>query len=422
MNRFRAVSAPGALDVAIIGAGPYGLSIAAHLRERGVTFRIFGRPMQYWRTNMPKGMLLKSDGFASNLSDPSGFFTLKRFCLEQGIEYGDEGHPVSLETFAAYGLAFQERLVPEQENKEVVGLDQSPGGYLLQLDDGEKVAALRVVVAVGVGHFDYVPPSLAKLPLEFVSHSSRHHDLEVFRGREIAVIGGGASAVDLAGLLRELDVEVQLVVRRSALQFHSSPPIGKSRSRLQRLRHPRSGIGPGLRARFFTDAPGAFHYLPQTIRVRVVEEFLGPAGGWFTRDKVMGRVPLLLGHAPESAEVQNGKIRLRLRTPRGDEREILLDHIIAATGYRIDLSRLPFLSAQIQARLKSIQKTPILSSNFESSIAGLYFVGPAAANSFGPVMRFAFGAGFTARRLAASLTPPLLRQRTSRLMGRVATS
>jgi hypothetical protein len=154
--------------------------------------------------------------------------------------------------------------------------------------------------------------------------------------------------------------------------------------------------------------------------VRVVNGFLGPAGGWFAREKVIGRVPLLLGHAPETARIQNGKIRLNLRHEDGGKREIFVDHIIAATGYRIDLSRLPFLSAQIQARLKSIQEAPILSSNFESSVAGLYFVGPMAANSFGPVMRFAFGADFTARRLAASLGPPLVCRGASRLMGPAA--
>lgn len=56
--------------VAIIGAGPYGLSIAAHLRAYGIPFRIFGAPLDSWRRHMPVGMMLKSDGFASSLSAP----------------------------------------------------------------------------------------------------------------------------------------------------------------------------------------------------------------------------------------------------------------------------------------------------------------------------------------------------------------
>src|SRR5579864_2918717 len=121
------------LDTAIIGAGPYGLSVAAHFRRLGIPFRIFGRPMDSWRAHMPKGMLLKSDGFASNIYAPKGGFTLKQFCAERGIKYADDGVPVSRETFTAYGLAFQERLVPELEDKLVTGVEHAPEGFLLEL-------------------------------------------------------------------------------------------------------------------------------------------------------------------------------------------------------------------------------------------------------------------------------------------------
>jgi thioredoxin reductase len=280
---------------------------------------------------------------------------------------------------------------------------------LLRLDDGECVSASRVVLAVGITHFAFVPDALAHLPAEFVTHSSRHHDLEPFRGRSVCVIGGGASASDLAGLLHETGAEVQLVARQLALKFHGEPPMDGLRSRWQRLRHPQSGIGPGLRSRFYTDAPVAFHYLPQGLRLEIVRTHLSPAGGYFAKDKVVGRVPMLLGHSPESAEIQDGRVRLHLRAVDGSERDIVADHIIAATGYRVDLGRLSFLSTEIRARLKAVEATPILSSSFESSIPGLYFVGTAAANSFGPMMRFAFGAGFTARRITKSLTRLRLR-------------
>jgi cation diffusion facilitator CzcD-associated flavoprotein CzcO len=177
------------VDVAIIGAGPYGLSLAAHLRARGVRLRIFGQPMRGWSMQMPKGMLLKSDGFASNLSDPDGAFTLKRFCAEQGIEYADTGIPVHLDTFITYGLAFQQRMAPDLEDKTVVGLDRSPEGFVLRLDDGEMVAARRAVLATGIGHFRHMPAPLAHLPPAFASHSSCHRDPGAFRHRSVAVIG-----------------------------------------------------------------------------------------------------------------------------------------------------------------------------------------------------------------------------------------
>ncbi len=408
------------LETAIIGAGPYGLSIAAHFRRRGIPFRIFGRPMDSWLNHMPKGMMLKSDGFASNIYDPDQAFTLGKFCAEQGIEYSETGRPVRLDTFSAYGLAFRERILPELEDHLVVNLDRAPEGFLLQLENGETVTVRRVVLAVGITHFEYVPENLAHLPPELLSHSFRHADPEVFSGRSVVVIGGGASAIDLAAVLREANADVQLVARQSALKFHTSP-TGKPRSRWQQIRHPQSGLGPGLRSRFFSDAPGLFHYLPESLRLEIVARTLGPSAGWFVKEK-MSRVPCFLGHAPQSAEVVGGKVRLRLRATDGSERDILTDHVIAATGYKVDLGRLPFLSDEIRSKIRTAKGSPVLSPTFESSVPGIYFAGLAAANSFGPVMRFAFGAGFAARRLTEAMAKALVHGPASVPVRSVATS
>jgi len=223
------------------------------------------------------------------------------------------------------------------------------------------------------------------------------------------VIGGGSSATDMAYLLQEAGAEVQLVSRRQELKFHTKP-TGKPRSWWQQIRHPQSGLGPGLRSRFFSDFPMLFHPLPQQLRLELVRTTLGPSGGWFARDKVMGKVPLLLGQTPERAYVQDGRVHLQLRGADGSEREIQAEHVIAATGYKVDLDRLRFLNPEIRNKLKAVERTPVLSTTFESSVAGLYFVGVAAANSFGPVMRFAFGAGFAARTLAQAIKQSLSRE------------
>src|SRR5271155_2318269 len=131
------------LEAAIIGAGPYGLSIAAHFRRRGIPFRIFGRPMDSWLNHMPKGMMLKSDGFASNIYDPGSQFTLKHFCAERRIEDADMGIPVRLATFGEYGLAFRDRMVLELEDKLVSSIERLAGGFLVRLDDGEEVKTRR---------------------------------------------------------------------------------------------------------------------------------------------------------------------------------------------------------------------------------------------------------------------------------------
>jgi thioredoxin reductase len=393
-------------QVAIIGAGPYGLSIAAHLRARGVGFRIFGRPMESWRVSMPAGMFLKSEGFNSDLYDPERRFTLKQFCAENGLSYADNGVPIPLETMAAYGLSFQEQAVPSLENKMVVGVDRSPKGFLLQLDNGETLTALRVIVAVGLSYFPYIPPSLAHLPSEFLSHSSEHHDLSRFKRQDVTIVGGGASALDLAALLHEIGAQVRLIVRQPSVRFNSRP---RSRSIWNEIRYPRNGLGGGWKSLFFANAPMLFRYIPQERRLRIIKTYLGPSGAWGTEDRIVGRVPLLLGHAPKNAELQNRRVHLQINgngaaNGNGSPCELLTDHVIAATGYRVDLRRLIFLSEKIRSSLRSIENAPLLSQIFESSVPGLYFVGLTSAPCFGPSMRFICGAAYTARRLSEHLS------------------
>ena len=388
-------------DLVIIGAGPYGLSIAAHMGTRGMDFRIFGSPMRTWRTEMPKGMRLKSEGFASSLYDPKSEFTLGQFCKQSGLPYADQGLPVSLDTFSSYGLEFQKRFVPQLEDREVTLLQPCSAGFEVRLADGELVTARRVVVAVGLTHFGYVPPMLSELPSEFVTHSSQHRDLDQFKGQEVAVIGAGASALDLAALLHQSGSSVQLIARTSSIRFHDRAPV--PRPLRDRLRAPTTGLGSGWKLLFYASAPLAFHGLSKEFRLDAVRRTLGPAPGWFIKDEVVGKVPFNLGVEITQAKRQGAKVALELADCDGNQRTMLADHVIAATGYKVDLEKLPFLGPNTRAAIQTIEEAPVLSSNFESSLPGLYFVGTAAANSFGPLMRFAFGAGFTSRRLAKYL-------------------
>ena len=389
-------------DVAIIGSGPYGLSIAAHLKVRGVNFRIFGIPMHTWLTHMPRGMRLKSEGFASSLYDPDSTFTLQDYCKEGGIAYADIGLPVPLEVFAAYGLEFQRRFVPELENRLVDSLQRAAGGFRLRLEDGELVSARRIVMAVGLTHYNYIPPLLAALPEEFVTHSSRHNAVDHFRGREVAVVGAGASALDLAALLHQAGARVQVVARKPVIRFHD-PPEKLAPSFLDQLRTPITGIGPGWKLFWCTNAPLIFRQMPQEFRFDKVGRILGPAPCWFIKEQVVGKIPLNVGVNVTGAKVQNGRVSLQLTDSAGAQKILMTDHVIAATGYKVDLRRLAFMESDLQSAVLTVEHTPVLSSNFESSVPGLYFVGASAANTFGPLLRFAFGAGFTSRRLSRHL-------------------
>lgn len=387
-------------DVAVIGAGPNGLSLAAHLKARGVDFRIFGKAMGTWDAHMPKGMLLKSEGFATSLYDPGDTFSYAHYCADRGIPYAPIGTPPTLESFSDYGHEFQKRFVPGLEEKMVTTLARGEGGYLLTLSDGSSCRAKSVVVAAGITHFAEMPEALAGLPRELVSHSADHHDLATFNGKRVAVIGAGSSAADVAGLLYEAGAEVHLVCR-DTIGFYGRMPEGRPLK--ERLRAPFSPIGPGWRSWLFAKFPLLFRLLPAAKRLNIVRYHLGPAPAYFAKDMVLGKAYTHLGFQPQSAQSKNGALEFVLVNKSGGTRTLLVHHIICATGYRADLSRFPFLASDLVSALDKIEDTPVLSANFESSLPGLYFVGLIAANSFGPLVRFACGAAFTAPRLARHL-------------------
>ena len=400
-----------ATEVAIVGAGPYGLSIAAFLAAKNIPFRIFGNPMVAWSSQMPKGMKLKSEGFASSLADPGSSFTLAHFCRQQGLPYQDTELPVALETFVAYGLAFQQKFAPNVENKVVASIQKSADGFELILDDGATVFAKKVILAVGITKFAHMPEVLSSIPSEFLSHSSVHSDLRNFKGRRVAVIGAGASALDLAALLHQAGAAVEVIARCSKIRFHNPPA---PRSLRQRILSPMTGIGMGMDFYFYVTAPHIFRRLPEKLRLDRVRKTLGPATGWFVRKDVEGKVPLHLNTTIEGASVENGQVCLQLHNSAGDS-SLNFDHVIAATGFQIDLERLDILTPELRRKIRLTGKSPFLSANFESSVQGLYFVGVISANTFGPMMRFAFGASFTAKRVARHLAKAFRKSSDPRL-------
>ncbi|MEH2512191.1 thioredoxin reductase [Nitrobacteraceae bacterium AZCC 1564] len=389
-------------DATIVGAGPFGLSVAAHLRGLGVDHRIIGSPMESWMRKMPKGMLLKSAGFASNLSDPEQSFTLRQFCSEHGSPYEDLDLPIPLETFLAYGLAFQKRFVPNVEHEELVSLSPISEGFDLLMKSGRSFTTRKVVIATGVSYFRHIPELLSNLPSDKISHSADAHDLESFQGQRIAVLGGGASAIDIAVLLNEAVGNVQLISRKSAILFSGRWGGSGAHPFLRPLVRPVSGIGPGWKHRLFADLPWLFRYLPDFYRLGTAEKFPSASAGEPMKGRVAS-VPLLLGRSLQGARVLGNGVQLTLVSMDGSTQILEADHVIAATGYRTDVHRLPFLSPAMLERLHLIGKTPRLSANFESSVPGLYFVGHASTSTFGPVMRFVFGADFTSRTIAMHL-------------------
>jgi thioredoxin reductase len=392
------------VDVAIVGAGPYGLSVAAHLRAAGLSCRQFGLPMRLWREAMPRGMYLKSQGFASNLSDPEGTHTLEAFCRQTGHPYASYGLPVSLDNFISYGQWFADELAPGLEEVLVTEVERYGDGYAVTLATGETVRARNVVVAAGVEHFARMPRLYADLPDAVCTHASAHTDLSTFAGQRVIVVGAGQSALESAALLHESGAEVQLVARASRVRWNGEP-LDPERPLPQRMREPESGLGSGWSTWFYSRHPEIFRHLPEQTRIDRARTALGPAGACWLRGRVEDQFPVLTSHAVRTATAAGSgdAVRLGLVTRDGPAKELEADHIIAATGYRPDLSRLAFLSAGLRAQLTTVDSSPAVGRNYQTAVPGLFVIGPAVAPTYGPVMRFVYGSAHAAPAVAREL-------------------
>jgi len=300
----------------VIGAGPYGLSVAAHLRGRGVPVRVFGDVMSSWRAHMPVGMCLKSAPDASDLSAPAPGYRLADYSAASGTRplTGHQVVPIGL--FVRYGQWFQQQLLPDVEAEQVRHLDHSAGQFHLTLSSGEEFDTGTVVMASGLNGFAHVPEQLAEVapdgpaPDGLVSHTSQHRDLTRFRGREIAVIGAGQSALESGALLHEAGADVRVLVRGQARW--GLPPKEPRTGLAGLLPEPNSPLGPTWRIYPFSHAPGMFRYLPPETRLRLVRQVLGPLGAWWLKDRVVGQVPVLDGHRVTAAR-PDGDARLQRR-------------------------------------------------------------------------------------------------------------
>ncbi|MER7545517.1 FAD-dependent oxidoreductase [Spirillospora sp. NPDC127506] len=387
-----------ASDVVIAGAGPYGLSTAAHLQNVGLDVRTIGEPMRFWETGMPEGMFLKSEPFASSLGSP-----------QPGMRFTDLhpgwriGQPIPLDTFVGYGRWFAAEAVPQRpddRDAQVVNIERGrPAGYAVTLSTGETIAARTVVVAVGAGPFAHIPDELAGMPSWLVSHSSAHRDLALFAGKEVGVIGAGQSALETAVLLADAGARPHVIARRPEIDWNTVPAERRSlRDRL--LGGPRSGLGTGYRTWLWAERPGLVRYLPEGTRRRIVRETLPPAGSWWLRDRLDERVRVSTGRRLAKAVEQEDGLALTT-VDRGGRRLVTeFEHVIAATGYVPDVTRLGLLAPDLRGRIATRFGAPVLSRDFEASTPGLYFAGLAAAPTFGPVMRFVHGADFAAGRIA----------------------
>jgi pyridine nucleotide-disulfide oxidoreductase len=379
----------GRYDAVVIGAGPYGLSTAAHLTGRGLKVGLLGRTLEFWRRHMPQGMLLRSHWWATNLADPQGRYGFGRFLRQTGC---DPCYPVPLELFIQYGQWFQRGAVPDADETYVASIERRREGFLLSLEDGREVTSRAVVMAVGPAYYAHRPDEYRHLPRRLVSHSCDHYDLTPFHGKQVVVVGGGQSAIENAALLHEAGASVRVVARRRIAW------LGRDRSSertlVERIRAPRASIAPGWQYWTLDHVPYLFYRMPQSLKDRYNSNYYSGAAHWL-RHRIMGPVTLIEERTITAIEACDGAVQARL----SDGSALTADHVLLGTGYKVDADKLPMIHPSLREAIRTDGGVPLLNHSFESTVPGLYFIGLTALRAFGPLYRFVAGCGAAARRV-----------------------
>ncbi|MGO9763129.1 MAG: FAD-dependent oxidoreductase [Solirubrobacteraceae bacterium] len=385
---------PPDLEVAVIGAGPHGLSAATHLRRAGVKAHVFGSPMGFWKT-MPEGMKLRSNLSATSMVETVGPLSLSAYAEASGAQIGQ---PVELSDFIEYGSWVQRTAVPDLDERTVTALERAPAGFSLELDDGTRVSARRVVIACGIAPFERIPAGFEQLPAERVSHTAHHRDLGAFAGQRVAVVGGGQSAFESAALMRERGAaHVEVLVRRDAVVWLRGHGVKKILGRLGPIVYAPTDVGPLWYSRL-VERPDLFRHLPREAQDRIAARSIRPACSHFVRVR-LGEITISTGVEVRGAQADGGALRVSLSD--GSAREV--DHLMFGTGYKVDVSRYAFLGEGILAGMRRVDGYPVLGRGLETSVAGLHMVGAPAAWSFGPINRFVSGSWYAGRAVAREI-------------------
>ena len=399
------------VDVAIIGAGPFGLSLAAHLQDRGVEHRIFGSPMQAW-SSMSAGMHLKSVGFATSIPTPDKFLTLPEYCRAHGEQ---DYEPIPIATFAEYGTTVQQQVVPYLEQVDVVGLRHEHGLFRLTLESGEHLAARRVVVAIGLTYFERMPRPFDSLPAELVCHTAQRGDFTGFDGWDVTVVGAGQSALQAAALLHEHGAEVRLLASEGVKWGGHGKPDSE-RSLIERVKAPMTVLGHGRDHWKLQHFPWWLHTWSDAKRLEYLRTHLGPGGAWWLRERVEGLFDIEADSKVVDAQPEGDKVRLIVSTD-GETRDVLTEYVVLGTGYDVDVDRIAFVDPSLAERVARIERAPRLDRHFQSSVPGLYFIGPSTAASFGPLFRFVAGSYYCVPLVSRHLSRRALPQQARHFEG-----
>jgi thioredoxin reductase len=388
-------TASSLLDVAVIGAGPYGLSAGVHLKAKGITARVFGEPMEFWASKMPEGMLLRSPRVASNLSDPDKAFTLEAY---EAASKKEPCAPLPLDTFVEYGKWFRHQLGSDLDERTVLRVDRDQSEFRLTLQDGAEIRSTSVVVAAGIGPFRKKPAVFQNLSPQQVVHCYEGREVRRFAGKRVAVIGAGQSALESAALLHEANAQVEVIARQAEVKWIGGHPWLHHMGPISSILYSSHDVGP-LGISRLVAYPKLVSHIPLKLRDRIRTRAVRPAGSRWLPAR-LATVKITTARSVIEAKASGEELVLKLDD--GSERHV--DHVVLGTGYQVDISKYDFLPPELIGKIKLFNGYPRLASGFRSSVPGLHFIGATAARSFGPLLYFVAGTEFASRELTSHLS------------------
>lgn len=376
----------------IIGAGPFGLALAAYAARTGIDYRIVGRPMDFWRSNMPAGMYLRSD--AEWHYDAAGEYTIERFLGEAGLTAAD-ADPFPIDLYLQYAEWFRVSNGIQPLPEHVASLDRARDDdhIVATLEGGTELRAATVAVALGAGYFSHVPPELAAvLPPDRFVHTRDLVNFSGLTGKRVLVVGGRQSAFEWAALMQESGTEAIYLSYR-----HQTPSF-----------EPAHWEWVADIVRSIEKDPAWYRRLTgeekEALTARMFAEGRLKLEPWLVPRIPAHKVKQFPGTVVMKCQEQDGD---RLEVTLSDGTRLDVHSVVLATGYKVDIARVPFLTrGNLFGQLAIRDGYPLLDERMESTVPGLFFTSSCAIQDFGLFF------GFTvAVRTSAKLIAGVVRER-----------
>ncbi len=381
---------PGQTELLIIGAGPFGLSVAAYCQHLGIDYRIVGRPMGFWKSDMPGGMILRSD--CDWHLDPLDIHTLEEFASTLGYTR-DDVEPLAINFYLNYTQWFQDQKQIVAEPVQVSRLDrfqENGGQFAATLSDGQQILTRKVVLAVGFQYFKHIPAAVANmLPPDCYTHTCDLVDFKHLDGKRCLIIGGRQAAFEWAALIHEIGAEQVHVVYR-----HDTPALEPSDW---------TWVMPILDN--MVEHPSWFRELTPEQQDELNRRFWAEGRlkiePWLAPRILVDGINLWPNTRITGCDTAPGK---DLKIKLDNDETLAVDQVIFATGYRVDLNRIPFLAAgNLQPQIELLNGYPVLDTHFQSTVPGLFITSMPATQDFGGFFAFTAAVRTSAKLIGQAL-------------------